>query len=398
MSVQFIDLPLKQTGKALPAWTYREPEFLALEEEAIFRRHWHVVCHHSELKAPGDYVVFDLLNDSVIVMRGKDGELRAMMNACRHRAARLLDGRGNCRTRIQCPYHGWSYDTTGALKAVPREADFPDFDVAGCRLNPVELELFMGFVFIRIDGQGPSVAEMWGPFGPELEPYRIADMELVEVVETEIWDCNWKIAYDNYQESYHVPVGHPALFRMFGAGQSDRALTSGMASGIVTLKDKPSANGFERLYQELATRNNSYLPEPLRRSWNFVSMLPNMGFDIYPEGMDFFQVLPLGVDRTLVRGAVYGLPDVGREERVMRLINKRIARLTNREDKELAEMVQRGLHTAGYTPGPLAVSEHCIEQFHDRIREVIPVAAEERPPKGISLKLANESLLQQAAE
>ena len=111
--------------RALPSWTYRNAELNALEYERVFRPSWQFVCHVNQVKNVGDYVTFDMLRDSILVVRGKNGELRAFMNVCRHRGAKLMDGAGHCKLRMTCPYHGWSYNLRANWPACRRRRPSP---------------------------------------------------------------------------------------------------------------------------------------------------------------------------------------------------------------------------------------------------------------------------------
>jgi phenylpropionate dioxygenase-like ring-hydroxylating dioxygenase large terminal subunit len=126
------------------------------------------------------------------------------------------------------------------------------------------------------------------------------------------------------------------------------------------------------MYQTMVEGLTQHLPPENRRCWRFYSMLPNLGIDVYPDQMDFFQVLPRGPGRCTIRGGTYGLPDSRREMRVLRALNARINRGVQREDDELCRRVQRGLASSFYTPGPLSKLEVCMLQFHDLIRDRIP--------------------------
>src|ERR1700730_5676805 len=172
---------LLMTWTTLPAWTYNNAEFLALEKEAIFMRTWQLVGHVSELKGPGDDLRFDLLGESAIVLRDNDGKLRAFHNVCRHRAFRLMGKpAGHCDGLIRCRYHGFTYDLKGRLIAVPGEQEFEGIDKSELGLVPVEMDVFLGFVFIRfVDDGGPRVAEQRGPFRDALALYRTEEMEPV---------------------------------------------------------------------------------------------------------------------------------------------------------------------------------------------------------------------------
>src|SRR5882757_7139725 len=105
-----------EEGHGLPAWIYHDAEFFEQEKSAIFRSSWQIVCHLSDVPRPGDFHSFDFLGESIIVLRGDDGEVQSFHNVCRHRAARLLDGsKGHCGRRITCPYHAWTYALDGRL-------------------------------------------------------------------------------------------------------------------------------------------------------------------------------------------------------------------------------------------------------------------------------------------
>src|SRR5690606_31193588 len=116
--------------------------------------------------------------------------------------AKLLDGSGSCARAVVCPYHGWAYELDGRLKGVPSEKSFDGLDKAALGLKPVELEVFHGFVFVRVarrgDHRGPeSVAGLWGDFARHLEPYRLEEMRRIEFGDDMVWDANWKIGVDN---------------------------------------------------------------------------------------------------------------------------------------------------------------------------------------------------------
>jgi carnitine monooxygenase subunit len=162
---------------SLPGWIYHDREFFELEKEAIFRKSWQVVCHVSDVPRPGDYHSFDFLGESVIVVRGDDGAVRGFHNVCRHRASRLLEGpKGHCGKRITCGYHAWTYALDGRLVGVPQRDAFKGLDVSRHGLAPLDLEVFMGFVFVRFAPGLPSVREMAAPYSNELAAYRMEEL------------------------------------------------------------------------------------------------------------------------------------------------------------------------------------------------------------------------------
>ncbi|MGE0118164.1 MAG: aromatic ring-hydroxylating dioxygenase subunit alpha [Dongiaceae bacterium] len=379
--------------RGLPAWTYFNAELTELEYERLIRPSWQFVCHVNQLRKPGDFATLDMLRDSIVAIRGRDGVVRAFANACRHRGSKLLDGAGSCRGRITCPYHGWSYGFDGRLAAVPSEKTFRGIDKSELGLKPVEVEVLLGLVFVRVTGPGASLAEMWGDFVEVARPYRLEEMEPVDAPWIGTWQCNWKVAVDNNLENYHVPVGHPGYHRMLDNDLLGVINEHGVAYSKSVLRDKPSTHWTERMYQKLAPDVLTDLPEDVRRTWLFFSMVPNIGIDIYPDSMDVFQILPAGAETCTMRYPVFRRPDARREMKVLRYLNARINTQVGLEDQVLSERVQMGLRNHGYEPGPLSDYEHAIKDFHDRIRAVLPVTTlPEAPPEG-ALRRTNAAML-----
>jgi phenylpropionate dioxygenase-like ring-hydroxylating dioxygenase large terminal subunit len=359
--------------RALPAWAYSHPEMTRLEYERLIRPSWQIVCHVNSIPDPGNYVTLDLGADSVIAVRDSGGEIRALHNVCRHRGARILEGAGTCPGAITCPYHGWSYRLSGELRAVTARESFPALDRAQLGLKPVRMQVIFGFVFVCLAGDPPPLTDIWAGVAAEFAPHRFDAMRPLGRMYIEHWECDWKVAMDNYLESYHVPIGHPGLYRMFTPDYDDqRNLPHGVARGVSWMREQPSPRWSERLYQQLVRQLASDLPEAHRRRWSFYSMLPNLGIDVFPDQMDFFQVLPRGPGRCAIRGATFALPDARREMRIARYLTARINRQVQREDEFLCRRVQQGLASASYEPGPLSRIENCMLEFHELLRAKIP--------------------------
>jgi phenylpropionate dioxygenase-like ring-hydroxylating dioxygenase large terminal subunit len=368
----------------LPGWIYRDPEFFAVEMERVIRPAWQVVCHENEIAAIGDWRTIDYLGESVLVVRGGDGAVRAFANVCRHRASRLVAGAAGCAKRLTCPYHAWTYALDGRLVGVPRKSDYPGLDPARLGLVPVELEAWRGFLFVRLESGGPSVAAMMAPHEAEVAPYRFEALEALGRVTLRPRRVNWKNIADNYSDGLHIAVAHPGLTRLFGRGY---AISAGehvdrMAGDLI---DRPSANPSERAYQKFLPEPE-HLPPSLRRRWLYFKLWPNLAFDIYPDQVDFMQFLPVSPTETLIREISYALPDAftpegkSREMKAARYLNWRINRRVNEEDTGLVEGVQQGMASRSYTPGPLGESEVCLRSFARKLRRLIPEANLHRPP------------------
>lgn len=376
--------PEARVATALPPWVYNHPEMTRLEFERVIRPSWQIACHINSVPKPGDYLSFEIGHESILVLRNRDDDIVAFHNVCRHRGTRLLDGSGQCPGNIVCPYHGWSYRQDGTLAGVSQRETFPNLDRSHLNLVRIATDIAFGFVFVCLGETPQPVGQMWGPLLNELTPYRIDEMVPLGPVYTEQWQADWKVVMDNYLESYHVPIGHPGLTRMFTPDYDDQLGHSGIARGTSWLREQPSSVWSERAYQQLVGKVTAHLPEPNRRCWRFFSMLPNLGLDIYPDQMDFFQVLPNGPGKTTIRGALFGLPDARREMRVCRYLSNRINNQVNREDRQLCERVQRGLASSSYQPGPLSSLESWMLEAHDRLRECIPEVRSANAPRSFA--------------
>jgi phenylpropionate dioxygenase-like ring-hydroxylating dioxygenase large terminal subunit len=371
-------LPAENDALSLPAWIYHDAEFFAREKEAIFRNSWQLVCHLSDVPAAGDFHTFEIFGESVVVVRADNGSVRAFHNVCRHRAARLLDGpRGHCGGRITCPYHAWSYALDGRLVGVSREA-FKGLDMSRHGLAQVEHEVYMGFIFVRFAPGLPSVREMCAPYAHELAAYRLEELVPFGRITMRQRSVNWKNVADNFSDGLHIPVAHPGLTRLFGRGYGIEA-RPWVDKMYGTLRDTPSSNWSERLYQQLLPKVD-YLPPERQRLWAYFKLWPNVAFDIYPDQVDFMQFLPVSPTETMVREIAYVHPDSRREMRAARYLNWRINRRVSLEDKVLIERVQAGMASSSYSAGPLGEGEVCLKSFARHLRKLIPESALPQPP------------------
>lgn len=374
-------------GMSLPGWLYFDAEFFEAEKKAFLRAAPQVVCHENEIVEPGSWRTLDYLGESVIVIRGDDGEPRAFSNVCRHRGSRLVDGNGGCSKLLTCPYHAWSYARDGRLVGVPHRGEYPDLRAHELGLVPVELENWLGFLFVKLEHGGPSVAEMMAPYEEEVAPYRFADLRAIGRVTLRKRKLNWKTIADNYSDGLHIPIGHPGLTRLFGRNYriEARSHVDRMEGDLV---EKESANPSERSYQRLLPRVE-HLPESHQRKWLYYKLFPNVAFDIYPDQVDFMQFLPVSATETVIREISYAVPDERREMRAARHLNWRINRRVNAEDTELITRVQLGMQSPAYRPGPLGTSEVCLRSFAQKLRKLIPEARLEAPPPAGWSRLAN---------
>jgi phenylpropionate dioxygenase-like ring-hydroxylating dioxygenase large terminal subunit len=364
---------------SLPGWIYRDADFLEAEKERVFATSWQIVCHLSDIPNPGDYHTLDFLNEPLVAVRGTDGGVKAFFNVCRHRASRLLDGgSGHCAGRIVCPYHAWTYDLNGRLTTIPHRKEFVDFSPDQYGLKPVETEIYKGFIFVRMKPGLPSVAAMLAPYESELAAYRLEELQPMGRVTLRTRHVNWKNVTDNYSDGMHITVAHPGLTRLFGQSYGIEA-QPWVDKMWGFLRDIPSSQRSERMYQTILPRS-AHLPDERQRLWIYFKLWPNIAFDIYPDQIDFMQMIPISPTETLIREIAYAHPDGRREMRAARYLNWRINRRVSAEDRALIERVQSGMHSRSYSPGPLGRNEVSLRSFARRMRELIPESRLERAP------------------
>lgn len=364
---------------SLPGWLYTDAEYFDVEVARVIRPSWQIVCHVGDIPKAGDYHTLDYIGESVLAVRGDDGQVRAFANVCRHRAMRLVEGPQGCAKKLVCPYHAWAYELDGRLSGVPMRGDYPALDMAKNGLVPIGVEIWRGFVFVRLeDDGGPAVAEMMAPYDDQVAPYRFEEMETISPVRARERAVNWKNVGDNYSDNLHIPVAHDGLTRLFGKSYAIEAepYVDKMSGRLV---DRPSANPWERFYQKHLSEVD-HLPEENQRLWLYFKLWPNMAFDLYADQIDFMQWLPLTPTTTLLREMCFALPDDRREMKLVRYANWRINRTVNAEDTWLIERVQRGMASQTYTAGPIGASEVCLRSFAKKIRRIIPEARQHRAP------------------
>ncbi len=358
----------------LPRWTYDNAEFFDLERDHLFRRHWMLAGHVSDLRNPRDFITFEGFGERAIVLRGNDGELRAFHNVCRHRGARLLEKkRGSCPHALSCPFHGWTYDLSGKLIGIPARDTFDNLVQEENSLVPVEMETWMGFVFIRFVPGGPSLAESMAPVESMVAPYRIDEMQPIpDSGYDELRPYNWKIIHDIDNEGYHVPVGHPSLQQLYGRTYRDFKIGD-IPVSTATIEERKARNWSVRHYQKLLPAAE-HLPEEFQRMWQYVGIFPNHVIGLYPESIEFYMTIPVTPDTTRYIGRRYALPGAGRAMRAARYLNLRINTQTEGEDESFVRAMQDGLRSSAFPEQQLSSREQGVRDFHESLQSVLPVA------------------------
>ncbi|THA87078.1 aromatic ring-hydroxylating dioxygenase subunit alpha [Streptomyces sp. A0592] len=348
----------------------------AAETRHVFAASWQLVCHESDLPDPGSRLAAAVADREVVVVRTEDGGLAAHLNVCRHRGTRLVTNPEPAGKAIRCPYHGWTYRLDGSLVGAPEARQIPCLDKPSLGLFPARVESFLGFVFVNLDPDAMPLATSCAGLAEAVGHYAGADLvpigraRIHDLAGAETQQANWKVAVDNYLEGYHVPVAHPGLMRLLDYQGYTCEIEENYALFASPLRDKPSSNWAERLYQRVAAPMPG-LAEADRRIWRYAVIYPNTLIDFYPDHVLAWTAIPTAVDRVAVPGAFYTRRGTSWRTRLARRLNIHIGWITNDEDAELVARVQKGLSTPGFEPGPLSRRESAVGWFAGRIRAAL---------------------------
>ena len=341
-------------ASTLPSWCYTSEAFYQREVEQIFLKQWNFAGRLDEIPDSGDYMSLDFCGESVIVIRGKDDVVRAFANVCRHRSARLLEGRGRCRT-IVCPYHSWVYDLDGTLLRMKGMEQTAGFDPAENGLIPLQVESWAGFLFVSFANDVMPLEEHLGDMTEQYASYRFADMLCVRRRSYDL-KCNWKLYIENAMEDYHTATVHKDSI-----GNQDCVPVS-------------TKGQWAAIYLEAAdtiavlTEDNTTLPHieklsGLAAKGTYFSVIyPGTFFATHQDCMWWLQLLPHAPDRTtVVIGSCFPRSSIARED-FAREVLKYYARWDKAlpEDNAISERQQQGLNSRSSRPGRLSYYEPCV--------------------------------------
>lgn len=347
--------------RTLPGELFASEEVFRLERERVFDRRWLCAGHVGELREPGRYLLFELDRESVVVLRDRGGMLRAFHNVCRHRGSRLcLEPGGSLAGAIRCPYHAWTYELDGRLRAAPNMADVAGFDRAAHGLLACAVAERSGFVFVALSAPPPPLEATVGPLAERLERWRAGELESVHRAVYEV-DANWKLFFHNYSECYHCPTVHPHLNRLTPYRNTENDLEEGAVLGgpmWMTNPDGSMTSGGERCAPLLPG-----LAESDRGRVLYYVVFPSMFVSLHPDYVLVHRAQPLGAERTrivcdwLFHPQAIAAPGFDPRPAI------EFWDLTNRQDWELCANAQKGVASRAYRPGPYAEIESQLAAF-----------------------------------
>jgi len=390
-----VAVPKDWDRRGLPGWSYHSPALLELEKEHLFRTHWQIAGHVSDVANPGDYLTMDVVGERALVVRGKDGVVRGFHNICRHRGSRVVaDEKGTCKNALVCPFHGWVYNLDGTLRGASRPRSFPELDKTNFGLMPLDLEIWMGFIFIRFrKGPQPSVAQLLKPLEEEIAHYGVADMEPVGEPSTQVTPVNWKSVRDVDNEGYHVAMAHPALQDLYGSTYYDEPFVNGVSRSFATYNPHAGRRWSVKNYVAIAPEA-THLPEHLRKAWIYYGIFPNNVIVLMPESVQFYQEFPLSTDEAILRGGTYRFRDESRQQAAARYLAMRIDRDTMAEDVQLSVWSNEAMRSKAFKGFFLSDLEYGVRTHHDHLREQLPVLTLDVAPDEKELARVNAEMRQ----
>ena len=347
----------------LPAGVYTDEPVFRWEQERFFDGSWVCVGRAGDLHDPGDQRAISLGRESVLLVRGEDGTLRAFYNVCRHRGHELLPVGGgvSCGKFVRCPYHAWAYGLDGELKGAPGFGKAEGFDKTEHSLVPLRLKEWHGWLFANASGEAPPFEEHVGNLEELVRNYGCEDLVVAARHDYEI-AANWKILAENYHECYHCSSIHPELCEV-----------SPPTSGGANLEPEGAwIGGPMDLYEDVETMSldgKSHAPnlpglaEGQHRTVLYFQLFPNLLISLHPDYVMTHRMTPLAPERTYVECEWLFSPEAVALEGFDPSYASDFWDVTNRQDWQVCEAVQRGVSSRGYRRGPLSPREDAVYQL-----------------------------------
>ncbi len=333
-------------ARALPARYYFGEDMLAQEHDTVFARSWQLVAHQAQLAEPGDLVVEKIGKVPILVVRGKDGVLRAFPNVCRHRAGPLALCNGKGANALHCKYHGWTYTLEGQLRSAPEMQGAKDFEVGDIRLPPLRVHEWQGLVFVALSDAVAPFDEVYAGIVERIAPIDLSTMHFLRR-ETYDIECNWKVYVDNYLEGYHLPHVHPGLSKVLDYRAYDTELFPWQILQTSPLRDSGEIYGEGEAF--------------------YYQIYPNIMLNIMPGRLQTNRVLPLGPGRCRVEFDFFYAQDDKAQSRIAR--DAEFSDEVQLEDVTICEAVQLGLASGTYDAGRLCPKrESGVWHFHNMLR------------------------------
>jgi glycine betaine catabolism A len=346
----------KQGAHTMPREYYTSSDVLADERARLFPTMWHCAGRVSKLALAGDFIVREIAGESIILVRGRDGELRAFFNVCRHRGTRICrEAAGQFSETIQCPYHAWTYSIDGRLIGAPHMQDVDGFDKQDFPLHQAAVGEWEGFVFVNVGDDPRPFDEWFAPMLGRLSRYGLGALQVGHSVTYDV-QANWKLVFQNYSECLHCPMIHPQLSTVlpYTSGANDLIEGPFLGGYMEITPPNESATLSGRACGRLVSGD---LPADDRHRAYYYTLMPNMLLSIHPDYVNYYIVTPVSADRTIVESEwMFSRDNVEGSE-----FNPKDAidfwDVTNRQDWDIVSQSQLGISSRRYAPGPYSPRE-----------------------------------------
>ncbi len=363
------DAPFCETAAdsfTLPARYYMDESIYALELESIFYSQWYYAGHNSQLAKAGDFMTTAIGDQSVVVVRDKDNQLRAFYNVCQHRGHELVQGQGHARYLV-CPYHAWSYELNGDLRFARNSENVANFNKCDFALKPVQVELFCGMVFINLDPAAVPLSKQAAGLEKEIREY-CPSVDTLQYAARDEYNvkCNWKVMIDNFLECYHCAPAHRDFVDLVDM-KSYRSTAKGIYSSHISQAARSTST---KAYDfEVGDVDFGYA------GWY---LWPNLTIWAYPgeANLSVLQMVPDGYGNT-IEYQDWFVPNGKITQQLKETIDYQKSVLQP-EDISLCESVQRGLKSRGYNQGRFIVdndltelSEHAVHHFQSMVVDAL---------------------------
>lgn len=340
--------------------------------KTVFGTGWFCAGVVGDVPNAGDFVSFEIGDEPLMIVRGKDDVIRVMTRVCQHRAMMVVDGRGNAK-RFSCPYHAWTYALDGALMGAPLMDGAPTFDKAKCSLPTLKVELWNGFIFATFAENPPPLAGELAGLTNRLEPFEM-DVWNTRPLFLEVINANWKLIVENAAESYHHIGAHRETLQRYDPGQNSRV-------GDVSARYATHHNfnaGFDM--EQLASKTH-VTPEEHAKFYEhnnpISSVFPNLTFAVGEGGGLLAIVYPISVDKCVFRLWVANHPTKENERQKRRAAESdpdAFILAFNEEDVVMAAGLTRATKSRFAKGGPLSLIEAPIQAFYDYVRSQVDPA------------------------
>ena len=345
-----------QGARTLPGDDYTSPSVFDTERERVFARSWNCVGRANAVAHAGDFLVRRVAGESLIVVRGRDGAIRAFFNVCRHRGTELCqDARGRFSETIRCPYHAWTYTTDGRLIGAPHMQDVDGFDKRDYPLHQAAVAEWEGFLFVNVVREPRPFAEWFAPMLGRLARFGLDELLVGHRVEYDV-HANWKLVFQNYSECLHCPSIHPELSTVLPYQSGANDLTEGpFLGGYMEIKPPNASATISGRACGLPLSDS--LDDDDRRRAYYYSLMPNLLLSIHPDYVNYYLLTPVAVDRTLVESEWLFHPENTRSAGFNPADAVEFWDVTNRQDWDIVARGQRGISSSRYQPGPYSARE-----------------------------------------